>query len=805
MKSRTNVKESSHAQSRKSRNERRQELSQRIRKNRRSHTLQLKRRIVRTTEGDDGEDRMSNMNNGTGTCTTLVFASVVQDWLTTPNSESLKLVLQSLSQSSTSSSSPSSSLQVPQTVANQFLSCLINVLQSMTEDSIIAARILTNVAALDNDTTSTCTPPETSEDEDSYYYGHNTAATTDSYSYSWCDLLLNQPTFLSTSISYLTTVQSHPMNATARSMSASCAWILGNVAGDSSHSRRTLLQYRNTSQSNGTIVSVVSACIHMEVLVTRRRNGMEEEQQQGNGEQDLELLRNALWALTNLARGAETSAVSFVNANANATHGHATVITGELIVQLLSPPLDKCLKDAATKQQQQQQGQGRQGQEQNEQVTWIQIMTETYWLLAFLTAREEEAVQVLLLQTQTGGSSSNENVVGRTLCHTMVTHFCYLSQVLLMASTTTRGSINANADNSVVQMATQMILPMIRTLGNIATSSGGIFVPTLLYVPVSNTPPASSGSLSLSSSSSLLCQSIVTWMQLLERGRGGSSSFSSSDGLAIAMEVTWMTGTLLCDVGHAHHVSTTVACPILIPALCRALVHPRLSLEWKRHLLWAIWNALSQPPDKEYNNSMDSTSTSISMEQNGNEEEDTRPVRDAVLKEVYGTPQMCYALVQNLDSSDVDVIQVSLNILDAMHRRLVGQGHQNQQSWTVLQQFQEVDCLNALERVCDTASAAYSYGGGRSWQDSNFGMEACAELAADLIDDFYQDDLEEEEGDGGFSSGGTAVDTNGQLVFQFAPPPGGSVTPVAQAPMTSSLGRGRGRVVPAWMQASQPS
>ena len=710
---RTNVKESSHAQTRKERNERRHELSQKIRKSRRSHRLQLKRRLVVNT---------TTHRNDTIDGTTLDFSRVVQQWLNQPNdSNLLNQVLQSL----TSSSSENNSLS-PTTV-QPFLNSILKVFSSMTQDSITAARILTNVAALDNGEPS----------DQSSYYGPSSSSSSNN-SVSWCDGILSQTTFLPSCIHYLHTVQSNPHNEMARTMGSSCAWIVGNLAGDSPNSRCVLVD-----PTNG-MVSTLMACIHTEVSRIKLQSSSTTSK---HTMEDLELLRNALWALTNLARGAETSAFIFVQ------EGKDVVISGDLLVQILSPSLPTCFQISS-------------GKESN-QVTWTQIMIETYWLMAFLTAREEEAVQALLL----GGNDDG----GKALCHAMVTNFKYLSEVLTRGG---GGGGNHSTVTLVIELATQMILPLIRTLGNIATCCDGYYVPTLLSIS------EGTGSSNAIPSSSLLCQAIVSWMQIID-----GPSFPSSDLQAIAIEVTWMTGTLLCDVGYANHPSTTVACPMILIPLCQTLVHARTSLEWKRHLLWNLWNALSQPPEKD------------GME----EEEDTRPIRDEILKQVYQISQIRYTLVQSLNSSDVDVIHVSLKILDAMHRRLVADRQESHQ-WTVLQHFQEVDCLNALEGVCDSASAAYSYGAGRSWEDSNLGMEACAELSAELIDDFYQDDLEE-EGSGELDGvgGGTAVDTNGQVVFRFGPVPSiAGATPAAQAPMNPSLGRGRGRVVPAWMQASHP-
>ena len=70
-------------------------------------------------------------------------------------------------------------------------------------------------------------------------------------------------------------------------------------------------------------------------------------------------------------------------------------------------------------------------------------------------------------------------------------------------------------------------------------------------------------------------------------------------------------------------------------------------------------------------------------------------------------------------------------MIDAMHRQM---GRHDDNSLRILA---EAECLHALESVCDAASVNASYGGSTAWKPFTGGMGYCAEMAANMIDDFY--------------------------------------------------------------------
>jgi len=286
-----------------------------------------------------------------------------------------------------------------------------------------------------------------------------------------------------------------------------------------------------------------------------------------------------------------------------------------------------------------------------------------------------------------------------------------------------------------------------------------------------------------------------------------------SDLSAVATEVAWVIGTLMCDAGTASHPSTTLACPLLLPALARVLVSggngSGVRPELKRECLAALWNTVSEPPSPQLH-------------------QDTTNVRDEMLLELYRTVGLVQSLLATVPSHDIDAMQPALSIVDAMHRRL---GRYDGNFRTV---FEEGDCGDLLEGVCDRASSAASYGSGQEWSSAKDGggggqvMEQCAEMAANLIDDYYADDNDyPDDNDGGMSMHRFGDDGGGILMQGFGDGGGGLTVPSTMphfsfghgigrgdkpqsAPfgssstgeMNSSLGRGRGRgsTIPAWMQ-----
>lgn len=106
------------------------------------------------------------------------------------------------------------------------------------------------------------------------------------------------------------------------------------------------------------------------------------------------------------------------------------------------------------------------------------------------------------------------------------------------------------------------------------------------------------------------------------------------------------------------------------------------------------------------------------------------------IQEMNYTKGMIRALVGLCTCMDVDAIRPAVNIIDAFHRRI---GRHDDDAARILE---EAECLHALEHIYDTASGSASYGGGTDWSTAGHsgGMDYCAEMAANLIDDFCGDE-----------------------------------------------------------------
>jgi hypothetical protein len=155
----------------------------------------------------------------------------------------------------------------------------------------------------------------------------------------------------------------------------------------------------------------------------------------------------------------------------------------------------------------------------------------------------------------------------------------------------------------------------------------------------------------------------------------------------------------------------------------------------------------------------------------------TRQTRDELLMQIVQTPHLMAVLVDLLQSMDPDVVLLSLQLVNAILRRL--------EDGEIRRDFEELNGVDALERICEVVSSSVHYGSGNDWEQG--GELQVAEIAADLIDDLFNVDSQEDEmvDIAPVSTGST---------FAFGLPTGmtgqGNGAPVSM---------GRGRPVPAWM------
>lgn len=622
---RSNIKTSSASSVRQAMNKRRHELSSKIRKTKKSHQLNLKRRHTTDTTSSQVPTLDASSPVSANEC--------LQQYLASPTIFTLSELQTNLATSKQSSSLPLDEL--PTQHAEQLLQNLLTYLASTNaEECLTSLRILTNLAAM--------------ECPDSYYSNRK----------SWCSFMLS---------SNLLTALVPLLSSQDERIQEQTCWVIGNIAGDSQLCRDQLIAQ-----------NVIGA-----LLEALRRNG-------NNG-----IKRNIVWSLTNIARGTEL-AMPFVQSG----FGVQDILT----ILLSEEDLER------------------------KPVSAWDVRKELYWLLAFLTCREDEVIEGLM----------NDQVL-----LTLSRHFDQVTTITLEKRD--RGSIFKSA------------IPLIRIFGNLATAADGKYIPGII-----------------NADNHSIVHTLAKWLQV--RSPCGET-------MTIATEVTWVAGALLCDNGYESHPSTTIACPVLVPPLCRVLLKGTFTLQWKREVLNAIWNALAAPP--------------------GSISEETIVKRDSLLSQIFREKGMVRALVGMLVCLDVDAIRPAINMLDAMHRRME---NYDENAHRILK---EAECEHALEKVCDSATSNASYGGATDWQQSEGGMDYCAEMAANLIDDFYgeENDAVFEDCMAPTSGSGSSFEfglQSSSRTFNFTSSHDSAQDSITSDPMSSpngrGRGRGRGRAMPAWME-----
>jgi hypothetical protein len=628
---RSNIKDASTSSIRKAMNIRRHELSQKIRKAKKCQMLQLKRR--HTTAPLDGLDQVSDQSSQTSSPQQCFI-----EFISSPSIFSLSALQSSLSRSKNQVTIRLQDYPIQQ--AESFLRSIADFLGPNDDSSLEALKVLTNLSAMESSETST-----------NYYTSHS----------SWCVFMLssshgNIPKCLLNILA----------SSNASNIEQAC-WVIGNIAGDSQQCREKLV----TMDFLPVLISLLQQTA------------------------SLVILRNVIWALSNMSRG-EHSIAPFIKAG----------LSANIVLNILR--LDESAGDNI----------------------W-DIRSEIAWFLAFVSAKDEEELITQLLNTEI---------------------FVHLAKLFSQA---TDMVIDRRDRGSIFKS----IIPLIRIFGNLATSTDGRNVQGIILTEEHS-----------------VINTLTKWLEVYK---------PCPEIMAICTEVTWVCGALLCDVGRANHASTTIAYPILLPVLCKVFLRGSFTLEWKREIVNAIWNALAAPP---------------------NFDGDTFAIRDELLLQLFQRDGMVRALVGTLTCLDVDAIRPALNIIDAMHRRL------KRFNIDALQVLQSAECEHALEHVCDAASSSSSYGNSKSWDEfeSNNvgGIESCAEIAANLIDDFYGDDDNYDMSEVGLGCGVSAEGNHFTFGLQDPIPTfnfsnsGSETRAVVQDPMSlpAGRGRGRGRTVPAWMQ-----
>jgi len=360
----------------------------------------------------------------------------------------------------------------------------------------------------------------------------------------------------------------------------------------------------------------------------------------------------------------------------------------------------------------------------------------------------------------------------------------YAAVELNPAATTTTATIGGDDDDAMMagtetpaSSPSYFLLPAIRAAGNLASACDGRYVPLLL------------SNRELVESVKMLMDNYCTTINSAPR-----SSICSS----YVSDCVWLAGCLLCDAGVPGHPSTLTACPELLRPLVRILTSRMTPAELVRDSARAVSNAVREPPYSAYRNDVycpDVYSVSVQSCLNGIVNEYLLLSQSASSPDV--ARMMIRALLQMAqprNNPDADAALASTRILDALLRRGVPRS-------SVREVFEDAGGVDVLEELASAAA-----------DDGDDIMYLTCDIAADLLDDFFQSDNEENEDDmvaaGGsiiepstttvtgqqqqhFAFGLATQPQQPQLAFGQQPPPPGA-----------ARGRGRGRTVPAWMTST---
>lgn len=216
----------------------------------------------------------------------------------------------------------------------------------------------------------------------------------------------------------------------------------------------------------------------------------------------------------------------------------------------------------------------------------------------------------------------------------------------------------------------------------------------------------------------------------------------------VVQQAASLASCLLLDAGTPEHPATTIAAPRLVPLLFQELrENTPHSFQNQCELVHALWNALSLPGVGSYWFAPEKT-VLIPLPQ-------WDIIRPALSN-----------LVKLAGSVDVDVCMATVSVIKLLIER-------NNDQERIRMALLEADVTTVLEKVCD------------------FGDKEASEIAAGLLDDvFYVEEADMEENTGDIMPDGTFAfglgGVGGSREYGFAPSEG--------------MGRGRGTMVPAWME-----
>eukprot|EP00980_Cylindrotheca_fusiformis_P011428 scaffold2649_cov137-Cylindrotheca_fusiformis.AAC.3 len=207
----------------------------------------------------------------------------------------------------------------------------------------------------------------------------------------------------------------------------------------------------------------------------------------------------------------------------------------------------------------------------------------------------------------------------------------------------------------------------------------------------------------------------------------------------VTADLIWLIGCLLVDARIENHPSTTIASSNLVPPLFQRLdLQHKTSLEERRDVAHALWNALALPPECDFNPNLRIVAAFL-------------PDRQLIRSSLPG-------LIGLLTSPDADAMIAAVHVLNLL---LI-------QDESLQVYMEESNVQPALEHVCESP------------------VEEASEVAADILDNFFYVDDQDDE---------MLLPQPTNTTFSFGlPDPAGATVPAGRG-----MGRGRGATLPSWM------
>ncbi|KAL7436031.1 hypothetical protein ACHAXM_005006, partial [Skeletonema potamos] len=502
---------------------------------------------------------------------------------------------------------------------------------------------------------------------------------------SWCHVIVNS-TALSSLLQQLhtsaTTITTTTTNNTTTSITNNitlcekCVFVIGNLLGDSFMARQTLLELGALSH--------LIACVKvgLETLKNSLLVGKQQEVDVNATLALLQLLRNSIWSLINFIRGGDISSSS-------SSSCFMTEIQSVDLAVLLSLPESiksvinvECIIGAS-----------------------FDVAIETCWFIVFLLA------------------NTNSNSFGMEYC---ISSDVVLGLVTRLSSGVDAAMVRFNKEqvvggqasftsvpnDRIVYSISNSCIPCCRALMNIAFYSDSFSQDDVEEAIVQVKQRVTSALLSGMTTSCLV--------KLISLGSIGGGTEAST----IACSATSLAGICLVDASHDFgRYETSAEVWSLLPALVQGFICPLSTYDFRREVIWTIWNILQH-----------------------------NQLQHQLLMKILGTSpeevtKSLTGMLTTLESSDavepsLGLVDMLLRTLDEHHMRTTGK------SLKIL--FEEVGLVDALWYVCD----------------NDVDESDIAEKAAELIDDFYEEQEEDEEGADEMV---TAPSVNGHQ-FQFHAP-----------------------------------